>query len=852
MRGSMYFITLVVLGIVSTHRVQAAEWEIPGDNRQISLIIPSTASGDTISVLTGFDPQRPIYVNKSLLIRNTTGSPVTILSDTDSMAVDVAASGVVIDGGSSGFLITGASGPSSVVDLFNATMKNCNIEDSGYAYATDGVVHIALGGKLLDCTIDLSSTSSAYAIEIETTSGAEVSNCTITSAKNSAGGDYEAVIVNANGATLSNNTIEFTQAGTNGAAITYLTGTSCTIEDNLILGAVTHGIRVSGSGAVVNGNIIDLATAGNGFYLSGSGTLEKNTVFADTTCMVGSTGIYVASSSGTSTVNNNLFYNVDYGVYYNTGTTDSFSHNIFWGSCGDSSNRSLSSSQISTKEPLFCDAQEGTESFTQRIDSHAAPGNNGWGELVGARDIECAWGTLARNTTVPKSRTVKMLRDVTVSSGKTLTVAHDVSFLVDDDDDGVGGSDTAKNELIVSGTLTVTGKADSLVEFFSSKASPGESDWRGIDVKGDATAHVDHADVRNAVYGVLITGPDTASVTNSAFSSNGTFDVVAAGGGYALSVLVSDNTITVGGGSGVVINDSPGGCRVEDNTVNGSSSSTNGIWVGYSTTGAVATLKNNTVDGLSAGAGIRNELAASSPTLTSNHPMNNKWGIYVAGGSPTIGTLADTTLDNVCTGNSTSGMFFTGSSTTGTVRQSRCTGNGTGIITKGNANPDLGSSANVYNILVPNTTYCLWNQSTSGTVSAQGNYIGGCSPPPGVCWNGSFDLTSALCSVPSEQVFAVEPVPRFRLLGPRPNPLVSSTSIHFAVGAENTRVGASVFDISGRLVRTIGEQKFLPGDHRIVWDGTNDAGRAVSSGLYFIRVSVDDISREATKILVAR
>jgi hypothetical protein len=47
-----------------------------------------------------------------------------------------------------------------------------------------------------------------------------------------------------------------------------------------------------------------------------------------------------------------------------------------------------------------------------------------------------------------------------------------------------------------------------------------------------------------------------------------------------------------------------------------------------------------------------------------------------------------------------------------------------------------------------------------------------------------------------------------------------------------------VFDVNGRLVRTLLEDEVLPGSYSIIWSGTDELGHMVSSGVYFLRLEV--------------
>ena len=50
------------------------------------------------------------------------------------------------------------------------------------------------------------------------------------------------------------------------------------------------------------------------------------------------------------------------------------------------------------------------------------------------------------------------------------------------------------------------------------------------------------------------------------------------------------------------------------------------------------------------------------------------------------------------------------------------------------------------------------------------------------------------------------------------------------------RVMARIYDVSGRLVRTLADRNFTPGNYRLEWDGTDDSGRQMQRGVYFTQV----------------
>ncbi len=73
-------------------------------------------------------------------------------------------------------------------------------------------------------------------------------------------------------------------------------------------------------------------------------------------------------------------------------------------------------------------------------------------------------------------------------------------------------------------------------------------------------------------------------------------------------------------------------------------------------------------------------------------------------------------------------------------------------------------------------------------------------------------------------------------LGPNyPNPFNPHTSIPFTLAAAGA-VRLQVYDLRGRLVRTLWDGPLAAGAHRLDWDGRNAAGRPVASGVYLYRL----------------
>jgi parallel beta-helix repeat protein len=70
-----------------------------------------------------------------------------------------------------------------------------------------------------------------------------------------------------------------------------------------------------------------------------------------------------------------------------------------------------------------------------------------------------------------------------------------------------------------------------------------------------------------------------------------------------------------------------------------------------------------------------------------------------------------------------------------------------------------------------------------------------------------------------------------------PNPFSSTTTVRYSLAAPSAVVLA-IYDIRGALVRRLVSNRSGAGPHQVVWDGRDDRGRQVGSGIYFSHLSV--------------
>ncbi|MFQ6604402.1 MAG: FlgD immunoglobulin-like domain containing protein [Fidelibacterota bacterium] len=82
-----------------------------------------------------------------------------------------------------------------------------------------------------------------------------------------------------------------------------------------------------------------------------------------------------------------------------------------------------------------------------------------------------------------------------------------------------------------------------------------------------------------------------------------------------------------------------------------------------------------------------------------------------------------------------------------------------------------------------------------------------------------------------------------------PNPFNPETKIRFDLGsAENVKL--VIYDINGRVIRTLVNESFSPGMHLVNWNGTNDFGEPVSTGMYIYRIKAGSFLAQEKMLLV--
>jgi hypothetical protein len=80
-----------------------------------------------------------------------------------------------------------------------------------------------------------------------------------------------------------------------------------------------------------------------------------------------------------------------------------------------------------------------------------------------------------------------------------------------------------------------------------------------------------------------------------------------------------------------------------------------------------------------------------------------------------------------------------------------------------------------------------------------------------------------------------------------PNPFNPSTVIAFELPTPG-HINLSIYNVLGQRVRTLIDSRYPPGTHETTWDGRDDSGQPVSSGVYLYRLEATGLT--ATKKMV--
>lgn len=87
------------------------------------------------------------------------------------------------------------------------------------------------------------------------------------------------------------------------------------------------------------------------------------------------------------------------------------------------------------------------------------------------------------------------------------------------------------------------------------------------------------------------------------------------------------------------------------------------------------------------------------------------------------------------------------------------------------------------------------------------------------------------------------------LIGNYPNPFNPTTNIGFRIAGFGF-VELEIYDVTGRMVKTLVNENLAAGSYTVQWNATNNAGQKVGSGLYFYKIQAGELTQVRRMMLI--
>jgi len=430
--------------------------------------------------------------------------------------------------------------------------------------------------------------------------------------------------------------------------------------------------------------------------------------------------------------------------------------------------------------------------------------------LLGAVPATAATGVGGTITTTTWTKALSpyhVTGTITVPFGNALTIEPGVDVLFD-----------ADVQFVVQGAINAVGTATDSIGFIKGSAA----EWGGLTLSGGDTSTLSYVRIShvssNGGGGLDVESSSTVALSNCTITGNS----ARYGGGLGASsstVTLASCTIagnSAGDGGGLEAISST--VTLTNCTVTANSSSLDGG--GLSAYFSALTLTNCTVTGNLASRGGGGLFAESSSTVTlTNCTITGNSASNYGGGLDawrSTATLKNTILwGNTPTQQISVGMSASVAATYSDIQQSSGTYTGTGNI---NADPLSVNPANGDYRLQAGSP-CIDAGDPTSPLELDGTRADmGASP---------YFRPVAVLEAPKASAFVLEQ--NF------PNPFNPSTVIRFSLPGAGP-VSLSIYDVNGRIVRTLVDETLRAGQHEVTWDGRDAAGHEVASGVYLVRL----------------
>jgi len=498
---------------------------------------------------------------------------------------------------------------------------------------------------------------------------------------------------------------------------------------------------------------------------------------------------------------------------------------------------------------------------------------------------------------------IKINGDLTVPSGGTFRVKGPASFNIGACDVMHSGRDTTAVEIICNGRLDFKGtETDSIffAEFYDCGTllvTPTPGIWYGIRDRSNghdtlaycaikyayegfradtnSNALLSHCEISNCEYcGVSLsyTNMNPTTVSSCLITKNGSIGIASKKSQFN----ADSNTITRNGNYGIYIKEKPspfGEYGIYDNVITkgDSCSATRGIvMLGSASSQPAAVISGNVIkhfgeSGVYLLRAATGEWAGpvgmrfSGSNVIDSNATNGIWCLY---SSPAIygGDALCQTNNNIS--NNIYGLYCTNSSSP-KVTQAIFTSNQADVNCASASSPNLGDSVFFWGFnQLSATDFYFWNTTNPLIVTkAMGNWFSECPPQPLKFYPGTFAVNyrhyknrrrEPPCSGGLSPRIATSGLlpEQFALYQNYPNPFNPTTAIAFDL-PQDSHVRVLIYNLLGQRIRTVANDDYAAGTHILHWDGRDETGSEVCSGVYFYVIETDS-ERAAKKMLMLR
>ena len=208
-------------------------------------------------------------------------------------------------------------------------------------------------------------------------------------------------------------------------------------------------------------------------------------------------------------------------------------------------------------------------------------------------------------------------------------------------------------------------------------------------------------------------------------------------------------------------------------------------------------------------------------------------------------------------------------STATAATEFQVTNNGTiSYLIDGVANPSLTfqrGSTYIFHINTPGHPFLINTVQGTGTTNAYDTgvtnngitsgdltFVVPASAPDGLFYNCQFHPLMTGTITNEGTVATIDRLPRptgFRLYSNYPNPFNPTSTIRYDL-PEAARVTLAIYDVMGREVARLVDGSMEPGTHSVEWNGQDQAGRGLPSGVYIVNLTTPQDRRSIRMMLL--